>query len=89
VIHIHGEQDTKVPLMGGGPYSVISSEDSLARLANANLCVNSEVAPGGNPFKWKCPKSEVMELILLPNGHDWGGDWSRQMIEFLQNNPRK
>ena len=89
VIHIHGEQDFKVPLIGGGPYSVISSEDSLARLANANLCVNIEVAPGGNPHTWKCPTSEVMELILSPNGHDWGGDWSRRMIDFLQDNPRK
>jgi len=89
VIHIHGEQDFKVPLMGGGPYSVISSEDSLARLANANLCINSEVAPGGNPYKWKCPTSEVMELMLSPNDHDWGGDWSRRMIDFLQDNPRK
>ena len=89
VIHIHGEQDLKVPISGGGPYGVISSEDSLARLANANLCVNIEATPGGNPFKWKCPTSEVMELMLSPNDHDWGGDWSRQMIEFLQNNPRK
>ena len=89
VIHLHGEQDSKVPVLGGGPYGVISAEDSLARLGNANLCVNIEVAPGGNPFKWKCPTSEVMELILSPNGHDWGGDWSRRMIDFLQGNPRK
>lgn len=89
VIHLHGEQDSKVPVLGGGPYGVISAEDSLARLGNANLCVNIEVAPGENPFKWKCPTSEVMELILLPNGHDWGEDWSRRMINFLQDNPRK
>jgi len=89
VFHLHGEQDSKVPILGGGPYKVISAEDSLARLANANLCVNIEVAHGGNPYKWKCPTSEVMELILSPNGHDWGGDWSRRMIDFLQDNPRK
>ena len=40
VIHLHGEQDSKVPVLGGGPYGVISAEDSLARLGNANLCVN-------------------------------------------------
>ena len=89
VIHLHGEQDLKVPLIGGGPYGVISAEDSLARLANANLCVKIEANTGESQFGWKCPTSEVMELILSPNGHDWGGDWSRQMIEFLQNNPRK
>jgi polyhydroxybutyrate depolymerase len=89
VIHLHGEQDSKVPLLGGGPYSVMSAEDSLARIANANLCVNIETAPGESPYKWKCPTSDAMELILSPNGHDWGGDWSRRMIDFLQDNPRK
>ena len=89
VIHLHGEQDSKVPLLGGGPYKVMSAEDSLARLANANLCVNVEAIPGESPFKWKCPTSDRMELILSPNGHDWGGDWSRRMIEFLEDNPRK
>jgi polyhydroxybutyrate depolymerase len=89
VIHLHGEQDSKVPVLGGGPYSVMSADDSLARLANANLCVNIEATPGESPFKWKCPTSDVMELILSPNGHDWGGDWSRRMIDFLQDNPRK
>jgi len=89
VIHLHGEQDLKVPLIGGGPYGVISSEDSLARLANANLCVKIEANLGENQFRWKCPTSEVMELILSPNGHDWGGDWSQRMIDFLQFNPRK
>jgi len=89
VIHLHGEQDLKVPLIGGGPYGVISIEDSLARLANANLCVKIEANLGENQFRWKCPTSEVMELILSPNGHDWGGDWSQRMIDFLQFNPRK
>jgi polyhydroxybutyrate depolymerase len=89
IIHLQGEQDTKVPLMGDGPYNVMSAQDSLGRLGNANLCVNIEVAPGENPFQWKCPTSEVMELILSPNGHDWGGDWSRRMIDFLADNPRK
>ena len=89
VIHLHGEQDLKVPLLGGGPYKVMSAEDSLARLANANLCVNMEATPGESPFKWKCPTTDRMELSLSPNGHDWGGDWSRRMIEFLEDNPRK
>ena len=89
VIHLHGEQDSKVPISGGGPYDVMGAEDSLARLANANNCVNIEATPGESPFKWKCPMSDVMELILSPNGHDWGGDWSRRMIDFLQDNPRK
>lgn len=89
VIHIHGEQDSKVPVLGGGPYGVMSAEVSLARLANANLCVNIEVAPGESPFQWTCPTNDLMKLILSPNGHDWGGDWSRRMVEFLQDNPRK
>jgi polyhydroxybutyrate depolymerase len=89
VIHLHGEQDTKVPVLGGGPYNVMSVKISIARLANANLCVNIGAIPGENPFKWLCPTSDVMELILSPNGHDWGGEWSRRMINFLQDNPRK
>jgi polyhydroxybutyrate depolymerase len=89
VIHLHGEQDLKVPLIGGGPYGVMSAESSLAQLANANLCVKSEANPGESLFKRNCPTSEVMELIFSPNGHDWGGDWSQRMIDFLQLNPRK
>ena len=89
VIHIHGEQDFKVPLMGGGPYNTRSALFSISTVAGASGCTNDAAMANANTQVWQCPDIMEMKLLVDTNqGHDWNSNWTDIMVQFLQSHPR-
>ena len=87
VLHISGDRDSKVPLVGGGPYSVVSAEKSIGLLAKANSCVSA--TEYRDDVDWQCANGASMKLLVDTNqGHDWNENWTNLMIAFLNTHLR-
>lgn len=89
VIHIHGDVDLAVPLNGGGPYNTRSATYSVESVASAVGCTNDSARESANIQVWQCPDAMEMKLVIDTNqAHDWGGNWTDVMVQFLQLHPR-
>lgn len=87
LFQITGDQDIKVPLSGGGSYSVVSAEMSVSQFARANSCISvKEFRPD---IDWECPNSSAGKLVIGTNqGHQWNSNWTELMISFLGSHVR-
>jgi polyhydroxybutyrate depolymerase len=82
LLQITGDQDSKVPQLGGGPYSVVSSETSIKLFAIANECI--DVTLYRSDVDWYCPNNSAIKLLIDANqGHEWNSNWTEVMISFL------
>ena len=89
IIHLQGELDTKVPLMGGGPYNTLSVMFSIEYVANAVGCTKDAANVSANSQLWQCPDSMEAQLLIDTNqAHDWNSNWTEIMVQFLQSHPR-
>ncbi len=89
VIHIHGDLDNDVPMNGGGPYNTQSATYSIETVASAMSCTKDAAKDSANSQQWQCPDTMEMKLVIDANqAHDWNGNWTDTMVQFLQSHPR-
>ena len=87
LLQITGDQDAKVPQLGGGPYSVVSAETSTRLFAIANTC--TAVMQYRSDIDWDCPNNSAIKLLIDVNqGHQWNSNWTEAMISFLNAHTR-
>lgn len=87
LLQITGDQDVKVPRLGGGPYSVVSAETSIRLYAIANSCTS--VMDFRSDIDWDCPNNSSIKLLIDANqDHQWNSNWTDTMISFLSTHNR-
>ena len=101
IMHIHGRDDTKIPLTGMPQYSYPGVEEGLERWIQRNGCISeAEITRINSNIivkKWSALDGigNVMLYLIDGFGHDWpkvtntaGIDASTVMWEFFKNHPK-
>jgi poly(3-hydroxybutyrate) depolymerase len=94
LIHIHGGLDYKVPIAGGGAYSVSDSTKAFQQLNLSNSCSAMTYVetnePGRTEISGSCLDGTEAKLVnYLDQGHEWTVFWTKEILRFLFAHPRK
>jgi poly(3-hydroxybutyrate) depolymerase len=94
LIHVHGGLDIKVPLTGGGGFSVPDSTKAFQMVNSANKCSGmtffesvgtDKIEISGNCFDG----TEAKLVNYVEQEHNWSIFWTKEILRFLFAHPRK
>ena len=94
LIHIHGGLDYKVPITGGGAYSVSDSTKAFQQMNTSNNCSGMTYVESNEPTKTQisglCSDGTESKLVnYVDLGHEWTIFWTKEIMRFLFAHPRK
>lgn len=94
IIHLHGNQDSTIPIDGGGPFIIPPVINAFKQVNTANECSAMQfvvtLESNSESTSAICVDGTEAKLInYFDQAHNWPSYWTKDMIKFLFAHPRK
>ena len=93
IIHLHGDMDDAVPVLGGGQYNTPPIRGNMFAAVSSYKCIaNQSIYSEENAIEtsgWNCAYGTEARLRIFSGiEHEWLRSWSYELIDFLMSHPR-